>query len=241
MRAVWLGARPNSGCAVAECWKRSGLPVPHAAARGLRRSAPSGRSNSEPIVVGGLTYYPTRGFRLFDGQVMAQAGMYERRAGLRRHDARAVQRAVRAARAAAGCASTSAAATASSPGTTGSHAPTFPSREPIRSSAAPDGAVTSRPRSGRHRRNVRPACASDSAAISPHRDRHASHVDHHGRAARAATPTASGWSSTARAGTATGRRCRSRPIASSRLAQYQRVPGLPRQDPAAATTSGWRW
>ena len=34
--------------------------------------------NSEPIIVGGLTYYPTRGFRLFDGQVMAQAGMYDR-------------------------------------------------------------------------------------------------------------------------------------------------------------------
>jgi len=33
--------------------------------------------NSEPIVVGGLTYTPTRGFRLFDGQVMAQAGMFE--------------------------------------------------------------------------------------------------------------------------------------------------------------------
>src|SRR5260221_6720550 len=33
--------------------------------------------NSEPIVVGGLTYYATRGFRLFDGQVMAQAGMFQ--------------------------------------------------------------------------------------------------------------------------------------------------------------------
>ena len=32
--------------------------------------------NSEPVVVGGLTYYPTRAFRLFDGQVMAQTGMY---------------------------------------------------------------------------------------------------------------------------------------------------------------------
>lgn len=34
--------------------------------------------NGEPIIVGGLTYYPTRAFRLFDGQVMAEAGMYER-------------------------------------------------------------------------------------------------------------------------------------------------------------------
>lgn len=33
--------------------------------------------NSAPIVVGGLTYYPTRGFRLFDGQVMAQTGQFE--------------------------------------------------------------------------------------------------------------------------------------------------------------------
>jgi hypothetical protein len=33
--------------------------------------------NGDPIVVGGLTYYPTRGFRLFDGQVMAQTGMFE--------------------------------------------------------------------------------------------------------------------------------------------------------------------
>ena len=32
--------------------------------------------NSEPIVVGGLSYYPTRGFRMFDGQVMVQTGMF---------------------------------------------------------------------------------------------------------------------------------------------------------------------
>ena len=34
--------------------------------------------NSEPVIVGGLVYYPTRGFRFFDGQVMAQIGIYER-------------------------------------------------------------------------------------------------------------------------------------------------------------------
>jgi len=34
--------------------------------------------SSEPIIVRGLTYYPTRGFRLFDGQVMAQTGTYDR-------------------------------------------------------------------------------------------------------------------------------------------------------------------
>ncbi len=33
--------------------------------------------NSAPVIVGGLTYYPTRGFRMFDGQVMAQTGMFE--------------------------------------------------------------------------------------------------------------------------------------------------------------------
>jgi hypothetical protein len=33
--------------------------------------------NGEPIVVGGLTYYATRGFRLFDGEVMAQAGLFQ--------------------------------------------------------------------------------------------------------------------------------------------------------------------
>jgi hypothetical protein len=33
--------------------------------------------SSEPIVVSGLTYYPTRSFRLFDGQVMSQTGMFE--------------------------------------------------------------------------------------------------------------------------------------------------------------------
>ncbi len=34
--------------------------------------------NSEPVIVGGLVYYPTRGFRFFDGQVMAQIGIFER-------------------------------------------------------------------------------------------------------------------------------------------------------------------
>jgi hypothetical protein len=34
--------------------------------------------NSDPIVVSGLVYYPTRAFRMFDGQVMAQIGMFDR-------------------------------------------------------------------------------------------------------------------------------------------------------------------
>jgi hypothetical protein len=33
--------------------------------------------NSQPVIVGGLVYYATRGFRMFDGQVMAQVGLFE--------------------------------------------------------------------------------------------------------------------------------------------------------------------
>jgi hypothetical protein len=36
----------------------------------------SWQMNSAPIVVDGLVYYPTRGFRFFDGQVMAQVGLF---------------------------------------------------------------------------------------------------------------------------------------------------------------------
>jgi hypothetical protein len=32
--------------------------------------------NSEPVLIGGLVYYPTRGFRFFDGQVMSQIGVF---------------------------------------------------------------------------------------------------------------------------------------------------------------------
>jgi hypothetical protein len=39
-------------------------------------AAASWQMNSEPIVVGGISYYPTRGFRMFDGQVMVQTGMF---------------------------------------------------------------------------------------------------------------------------------------------------------------------
>ncbi len=33
--------------------------------------------NSQAVVVGGLVYYPTRGFRMFDGQVMTQIGLVQ--------------------------------------------------------------------------------------------------------------------------------------------------------------------
>jgi hypothetical protein len=36
------------------------------------------QSRSEPIVVNGLVYFPTRAFRLFDPQVMQQTSVYER-------------------------------------------------------------------------------------------------------------------------------------------------------------------
>ena len=34
--------------------------------------------NGDPIVVSGLIYFPTRAFRMFDGQVMAQVGIFDR-------------------------------------------------------------------------------------------------------------------------------------------------------------------
>jgi hypothetical protein len=50
----------------------------------FRTSAPevnaanaSWQVNSEPITFGGLIFYPTREYRQFDGQVMAQVGVYE--------------------------------------------------------------------------------------------------------------------------------------------------------------------
>ena len=41
-------------------------------------AAASWQVNSEPIIVDGLIYYPTREFRIFDGQVMAQVGVFQR-------------------------------------------------------------------------------------------------------------------------------------------------------------------
>ncbi len=76
MRQVWVGLVltvammvPNVGNAQVFQFR---TPPPDVSAAGAEWQI-----DSEPIVVGGLTYYPTRGFRLFDGQVMAQAGMYE--------------------------------------------------------------------------------------------------------------------------------------------------------------------
>jgi hypothetical protein len=77
MRVVWTGLVltvalliPNVGSAQVFRFR---TPPPEVSAGGAEWQL-----NSDPIVVGGLTYYPTRGFRLFDGQVMAQAGTYER-------------------------------------------------------------------------------------------------------------------------------------------------------------------
>jgi hypothetical protein len=49
----------------------------HTPAPDVSAAAALWQINSEPIIVGGLTYYATRGFRLFDGQVMAQSGLFE--------------------------------------------------------------------------------------------------------------------------------------------------------------------
>jgi hypothetical protein len=60
---------PNSGNAQVFQFR---TPPPDTSAAGAEW-----QMNGEPIVVGGLTYTATRGFRLFDGQVMAQAGVFE--------------------------------------------------------------------------------------------------------------------------------------------------------------------
>jgi len=44
----------------------------------VNASAADWQINSDPIVVSGIVYYPTRGFRMFDGQVMVQVGMFDR-------------------------------------------------------------------------------------------------------------------------------------------------------------------
>ena len=76
MRGFWLGfvltvavLLPNVGSAQVYQFR---TPPPDVSA-----AAAAWQINSEPVMVGGLTYYPTRGFRVFDGQVMAQAGMFE--------------------------------------------------------------------------------------------------------------------------------------------------------------------
>src|SRR4051812_17370734 len=76
MRQVWLGfvltvalLLPRMGNGQVFQFR---TPPPDVSAAGAEWQI-----NGEPIVVNGLTYYATRGFRLFDGQVMAQTGLYE--------------------------------------------------------------------------------------------------------------------------------------------------------------------
>jgi hypothetical protein len=76
MRAFWTGlvliaavALPTSGNAQVFRFR---TPPPDVSAAGAEWQV-----SSDPIIVGGLIYYPTRGFRLFDGQVMAQTGTYD--------------------------------------------------------------------------------------------------------------------------------------------------------------------
>ena len=111
-------------------------------------------------------------------------------------------------------------------GTTGSHVPTFPvddaSIRAARASPATavvvgtDGAVGT---GG----TIVPRAVADSAALAI-ASAAASHVDHHRRAAQRRRQRRLAASSTARAGTATVPRCRSRRIASSRWASIAGFP-----------------
>jgi hypothetical protein len=76
MRAFTLGlvfsmvmVLPKVGNAQAYAF---GAPMPEVTA-----AAADWQVNSEPIVVNGLVYYPTRGFRIFDPSVMMQTGVYK--------------------------------------------------------------------------------------------------------------------------------------------------------------------
>jgi hypothetical protein len=225
MRGLWLGfvltvavLFPNVGSAQVYQFR---TPPPDVSA-----AAAAWQINSEPVMVGGLTYYPTRGFRLFDGQVMAQTGMFEgvpvyadmtiepyselyvplgngrMRVYERRRDRELA-------------------------GTTGSHAPTFPVSSP--SVPPTDRSVATEEAVGTGGSSV-PRAVSESALQSIRT-----------RALRIATPRpASGWSSTAHAGTATVPRSPSHPIASSRWVSTTDFRSIVTR-PAAATTSGSRW
>ena len=77
MRACTLGLFltaavlfPKSGNAQVFSFR---TPPPTASAAGA-----DWQINSDPIVVAGVVYYPTRGFRMFDGQVMVQVGVFDR-------------------------------------------------------------------------------------------------------------------------------------------------------------------
>ena len=78
MRPFVLGLFLTVAVLMPKSGKRSGLPVPHRAAGRDRRRGRRGRSTANRSMVGGLVYYPTRGFRFFDGQVMAQTGIFDR-------------------------------------------------------------------------------------------------------------------------------------------------------------------
>jgi len=79
MRSVWLSLLlaaivcvPSVASAQADLFKTPQTPPPTVSAGGAEWQI-----NGEPIMVGGLTYYPTRASRPFDPQVMVQTGTYE--------------------------------------------------------------------------------------------------------------------------------------------------------------------
>src|SRR5436190_24361796 len=51
---------------------QTGTPLPEKNA-----AAADWQVNSTPIVYGGVIFYPTRDFRMFDGHAMTQLGIYE--------------------------------------------------------------------------------------------------------------------------------------------------------------------
>src|SRR5262245_1715123 len=53
------------------------FPMPVGAQPTVTAQSSDWQVNSEPIFVNGLVYYPTRGTRFFDREIMAQVGVYQ--------------------------------------------------------------------------------------------------------------------------------------------------------------------
>ncbi len=219
MRVVWTGLVltvavliPNVGSAQVFRFR---TPPPEVSAGGAEWQL-----NSEPIVVGGLTYYPTRGFRLFDGQVMAQAGSYERVPVY----SDATMEPYLEVYVPSGQRQDAHLRTPTRPRGAGHNAAADLATE-LESKTClfgpPDGpdVRSGRGRDSRHVRSPSIRLFRDSRSRSARITRPSS------RPCRMrAMPMASGWSTRARVGTATGRRCRFRPTVLSRLAHIKGFP-----------------
>ena len=221
MRAFVARPGPIRGCAVAQYRKRSGVSSSGRRRRMCPPPAPTGRSNSDAdrrrrtrrIIA-------TRGFRLFDGQVMVQTGLFEGVPVYADTTIEPYSERLRAGGQRSHAPLRTAARTASWPAPPAATSPSFPVRE-LRSSRRRRAIGSWARRAGRHRTAAIVRAARLTAVRSSESTgRAAPHVDHRRR--RCTRPRAaigrSGWSSTERAGTATAPRCRSHPIASSRSA-----------------------